>query len=233
MDATNITSQRAYARLAGAMYLLVLVAAVFASFYIRANLIVWGDAAETASRIASSPQLLRIGLAFDLTSFAGIVVLALALYRTVSPINQGMALLSLFWWLGEAFILAATALNDFIVLTLLGDARYLSAFEPEQLQALAMVFAEAHLTGYNIGLLFFGLGSITFSYLLFAANYVPRILALFGVLASTVLLVGTFVILVAPQYESLAYSFVNPPMALYELLIGAWLLAFGIRVSAR
>jgi hypothetical protein len=229
MDATPTTTQRRFARLAGLMYLLVLAAAIFASFYVRASLIDWADAGQSAAAVSASLQLFRIGLASDLISFVGIVLLGFCLYRVLAPVNDGLAQLALLWWLGEAFILAAITLNDFIVLTLVGDGAYLAAFEPEQIDALAMVFLQAHLTGYNIGLVFFGFGSVVFSFLLLRSRYVPAPIAVFGVLAPAALLVGTFIILIVPQYESLAYSFANPPMALYELLIGAWLLIFGLR----
>jgi hypothetical protein len=224
-------SQQTTARVAGAMYLLVLAAALFASFYVRASLIVWGDVGATAGNIAGSELLFRLGLASDLVSFAGIVVLALALYLLLKPVNRTLALLGLCWWLGEAFILALNTLNDYIVLILLSGADYLSVFDAAQLQALVRVFLEAHLTGYNIGLIFFALGSVIFSYLFYSSKYIPRVLSGWGIFASVLFLAGTFVILVEPSYEGIAYQFINPPIALFELAIGAWLLIKGVRIA--
>lgn len=230
-DRNADTSQHKAARVAGFIYLFALATAVFASFYVRANLIVWGNAAETANNIMASEQLFRIGLASDLIAFTSIVLLALALYILLKPVNKNLALLALFWWLGEAFILGVNTLNDYIVLILLSDAGYLKVFDTSQLQALVQVFLETHLTGYNIGLIFFGLGSAVFSYLLFKSNYIPGILAGLGIFASLVILAGTFAILILPVPEAMIYQFMNPPIALYELLIGLWLLIKGVNLQ--
>ncbi|HET6527655.1 MAG TPA: DUF4386 domain-containing protein [Balneolaceae bacterium] len=228
---TASISQHKAARLAGFMYLFALATAVYASFYVRANLVVWGDAVATANKITASEQVFRIGLAIDLFAFTGLVLLSLALYVLLKPVNKTLSLLALFWWLGQAFILATVTLNDYIVLIFLSDTGYLSVFETSQLQALSQVFLQAHLTGYNIGLIFFGLGSTVFSYLLLKSNYIPKILASFGIFASVLILAGTFAILIFPAREAIIYPFINPPIAFYELIIGLWLLFKGVNVQ--
>ncbi len=78
----------------------------------------------------------------------------------------------------------AITVSSFVVLSLLSGADYLQAFEPRQLQALARLFIGAQSSGYWIMLVFFGLGSTTYSYLLVRSCYVPKALAVFGVVAS-------------------------------------------------
>lgn len=226
---TTEVSQQKAARVAGFMYLFALATAIFASFYVRASLET-GNAAETANNIMTSESLFRIGLASDLVAFTSVVLLALTLYIVVEQVNRVLALLALFWWLGEAFVLAVNTLNDYIVLILLSNADYLSVFEPGQLEAMVQVFISAHGTGYNIGLIFFCLGSAIYSYLLFKSNFVPRILAALGIFASLSMLIGTFAILIAPHGAGMIYQLINPPMALYELAIGLWLLFVGVSV---
>lgn len=92
------TLQQNPARVAGFMYLFAL-ATGFLPTFIRFNLTVGGNAAETANKIMSSEQLFRIGLASDLIAFTSIVLLALALYILLKPVNNNLALLALFWWL--------------------------------------------------------------------------------------------------------------------------------------
>ena len=47
---TGFSPQR-YARVGGALYLFIIVAALFGETFVRGRLIVWGDAAATAANI--------------------------------------------------------------------------------------------------------------------------------------------------------------------------------------
>src|SRR5438477_9415492 len=142
------------ARVAGWMYLLGLVAANFAEFYARGQLIVSGDSA----RVAASVQVFRLGIVSDLITTASVVVLLLALYVVLKPVSRNHALLAAFWRLVECSIFAVIALNDFVALQLLGGSDYLGAFDAKQLQALARIFVAVHGDGYLMGLFFYGLG---------------------------------------------------------------------------
>ena len=56
-------------RITGLMYLIVIVCAGFAQGYVRANLVVPGDAAATAANILEYTPLFRLGLVADLIAF--------------------------------------------------------------------------------------------------------------------------------------------------------------------
>ena len=120
-------SQRKAARVVGFMYLFMMVTAVFAEFYVRSNLIVHGNAAETARNIMASERLFRIGIASNLITFAGDVVLVATLYVLLKPVNRSLAFLAAFWRLAECSILGVITLSDFVVLLLLSGADYLKA----------------------------------------------------------------------------------------------------------
>lgn len=215
------------ARVAGLMYLIVLFTAVFSEFVARSSLFAWGSGAETALNIANSGGLFRAAIVSDLTSFAGIVVLAVSLYWVVRPVNPYLALIALCWWLGQAFILGLTTLNSFIILLLVGGGGYLAAFDTGELHALIGLFMRAHYAGYDIGLVFFSLGSSAFAYLLLKGRLVPWPLAAFGLAASLLFLFGTVAVFLLPDASAAVRQLINPPIALYELVIGAWLLAKG------
>ena len=70
-------SQRKAARVAGVLYLLVIVFGVFAEMVVRARIIVPGDAALTASNIMDSEWLFRIGFASDILMILSFLLLPL------------------------------------------------------------------------------------------------------------------------------------------------------------
>jgi hypothetical protein len=230
--------RRKTARIAGFMYLSMMATGLFAELYVRSNLIVSGNAAETARNIMASERLFRIGIACDLITFTGDVVLVVALYVLLKPVNHGLALLAALWRLAESAIGGVTTLNSIVVLLLLSGAGYLQAFRTEQLQALAMLFLGAQGAGYRIGMIFFGLGSTVFSYLFFKSKYIPRILAAWGVLSSLLVLVPLLALILVPSPGNIGWGYPGwrpprwqAPIMVFEVAIGLWLLVKGVRPS--
>ena len=54
-----------YARIGGALYLVIIVAGIFGPLLTRDQLVVVGDAATTAQNITASPELWRVGIALN------------------------------------------------------------------------------------------------------------------------------------------------------------------------
>src|SRR5207302_2681479 len=155
-------SQRKAATVVGFSYLFALPPAVFAEFYVRTQLIVSDNAAQTARNIMAHERLFRLGTASNLTVFAVDVVLILSLYVVLMPVNRSLALLATGWGLIETATLVVVTLSDFDVLRILSGADYLHAFEANWLQALARLSVSAHADAYNVGLVLAGLRSTAF-----------------------------------------------------------------------
>ncbi|MBA7713112.1 hypothetical protein ES703_122110 [subsurface metagenome] len=77
-------SPRKAARVAGVLYLIVIVAGVSAEFFVRQRLIVPGDATATANNIMASQWLWRLGFLSDLIMNTSFLLLPLALRVTQS-----------------------------------------------------------------------------------------------------------------------------------------------------
>ncbi|HEY3131700.1 MAG TPA: DUF4386 domain-containing protein [Acidobacteriota bacterium] len=226
---TTEPPQHTAAKVAGFLYLFLMVTAMFAQFYVRGRLIVPGDAVQTAKNIAASERLFRLGTVSDLITIAGDVILLWALYVVLKPINRNVALLAAFWRLAECAIFALITLNDFVTLRLLSGADSLRAFETKQLQALAYTFVGVHDAGYLIGMVFFGLGSTVFAYLWFKSRYIPRGLAALGIFASLVVAIVTLAIMVFPRLAAVVIPAYFAPIMIFEVTLGFWLLVKGIQ----
>ena len=155
-------SQRKAAKVVGFAYLCALVPAIFAEFYVRGQLVVSDNAAQTALNIVTHERLFRLGIASNLAVFAIDVALITALYVVLRPINRSLALLAAGWGLVETTIMVVVTLSDFDVLRILSGAEYLQAFEADRLQALARLSISAHSAAYNVGLVFGGMRSTAF-----------------------------------------------------------------------
>jgi hypothetical protein len=223
-------SQRRAARVVGFAYLLALVPAIFAEFFVRGRLVVSGNAAQTALNITAHERLFRLGIAGNLTVFALDVVLITALYLVLRSVHRGLALLALGWGLIETAILVVVTLTDLDVLRILGAAASPGAFDVDRLPALAYLAVGAHGAAYGVGLVFAGLRSTAFCWLWYRSAYVPRALAAWGVAASLLMGACAFAFIVFPELERLVpVGIYGGPIFLFELTMGLWLVVRGIR----
>jgi len=123
-------------------------------------------------------------------------------------------------------------LNLLGALRLLGTASYLQAFEADRLQALARLRIAANFDDYSVGLPFFGLAATVCAYLWFKSNYIPKGLALFGVISSAWCVICGFLFLIFPHFNKVVNDYwFDSPMALFELVVSFWLLFKGLPPS--
>jgi hypothetical protein len=231
-----MNSNKRTARVAGLLYLTIIIAGIFAEFFVRQSLIVPGDAAATASNIMASEGLFRMGIAGDLIMILCDVALALIFYVLLKPVSNSLALLAAFFRLAQAATLGINLLNLFFGLQLLSGADYLTVVGTDQIHALVLLFLNAHGTGYSIALVFFGLSLSVLGYLVFKSGYFPRILGVLLIFAALGYLIDSFASFLLPNYEIYEATFalvVFAPALIAELSMCLWLLLKGVKVQQR
>src|SRR5262245_23665524 len=115
-------SPRLRARTAGALWLIIIVAASFSEFFVRGRIVVDGDAAATATNILAHEPLYRLGAAAALIYLLCDTAVALILYELFKPVSMSLSLLASFFRLAMVAILSANLLNLFAPLVLLKGA---------------------------------------------------------------------------------------------------------------
>lgn len=226
-------SQRNAAKVAGIAYLISFAIVVSAFYGIYARLVVPGNMAETARNIIAHERLFRIVIAGDVLYGAGTVAVLTALYVILRPVNRGLAVLAAFGRLVWALMYLVIPFNLFYVVRLLGGADYVRAFEAERWQALMRLHLAAGFDAYYVGLLFWGLASTVCSYLWLKSNYIPKALAVWGLLSSVWAAVCAFVFFIFPGFGQAInlYSF-DTPLGLFELATSFWLVFKGLKASS-
>ena len=68
------------AKIAGGLYLTIIICGIFGEVGVRMNLIIPGDAAATAANILAAPLLFKIGFAADTTMLLSDVAIAVLFY---------------------------------------------------------------------------------------------------------------------------------------------------------
>ena len=220
-------AQRTAARIVGFLYLFTNATAIYA-FTVRNKLIIPRDATATATNIAGSELLFRSAIAMELVTIAAVIVLIWGLYVTLKPINLNLVWLGTFFRLAENFVLAFVTVLEIAVLIIGKSPAYLQAFSPEQTQGLAYTLIRVYDNTFNIGFLFLGIGSAVFSYVWLKSGYIPKVLAAWGIFASSVMAIMSLALIAFPGLSVIGMAHMMP-MGLYEFGLGFWLLIRGIR----
>jgi hypothetical protein len=216
------------ARVAGAIYLLLVVTAPFSLIYVPSTLIVHGNATATANNILAHETLFRLGIADELISSVIFIFLVMALYRLLSGVNKTHASLMVALALVSATIEFVNVLNNIAALTLFRGADFLAVLEKPQRDALAMLFLRLHFQGIVTNEIFWGLWLFPFGVLVMRSGFLPRILGAWLIVNCFGYLALSLTGLLLPQYYDAVDKF-SFPVLLGELAIMLWLLIKGAK----
>jgi hypothetical protein len=215
------------ARFAGILYTLANLAAPFAIIYLPSLLIVPGDATATAGHVRNSIGLVRMGIAAELINATVIVFAALAFYRLFRPVSSTHARAMLVLVLLAVPISLLNILNTVVALIAARRPDFLSAFDPQQLDALVLLFLRLHGIGYVIAGIFWGLWLFPFGILAMRSGFIPRLIGLGMLLAGVPYVVDAFTTLAVPQLDYIS-TWLSPLMA-GEVPMLIWLLFWGAK----
>lgn len=214
---------RGMARVAGALYLAIILLGVWSEVVVRGGLVVPGDPAATAANIAAREGLFRLGFAADTVMALCDVGLAVLLCLIFLPVSRPLALAAAAFRLVQTAIIGANLLNQHAALLYLGGA----GLDQDAGRALALVALEMQAHGYDLGLIFFGVNSLLTGVLLWRAGFFPRALGALMVAAGGVYLAGSYLLFLAPAAaEAFQPAYLVPLLA--EASFCLWLLLRGL-----
>jgi hypothetical protein len=205
--------------------------AVFGLLYVPSKLIVHGNAAATASNIAASETLFRLGIGANVISQTLFMWVALALYDLFKGVDRRRAALMLGLIVVPVPIALLSELNAIAALVLVRGTDFLTALDKPQREALAMLFLHLHGQGYNIAALFWGLWLFPLGLLVYRSGFLPRFLGVLLIANCFYYLVTRLATLLLPQYGSIVDQWMKP-FSVGELLFMFWLLIVGAKPAA-
>ena len=225
-----MNSNNKTARLAGLLYLIVVLSGIFSLMYVPSKLIVWDDASATVNNIVASESLYRLGAVSGLICYTFFLLLPLVLYKLLKEVDKTQATLMVILAVISVPISFVSILNKFDVLSLLSGADYLKALEVEQLQAQVMLSLESYNNGILIAQIFWALWLFPFGYLVFKSGFLPKLLGIFLMVGCCGYLIDFFGYSLFPNYgETGISSFVTLPASIGEIGICLWLLIMGVK----
>jgi hypothetical protein len=196
-----MNSSKTTARLAGLLWILVGVTTGISLGYVRSTLIVFADAATTATNIVASESLFRAGIVSSVLTQVFLLFLGLTLFRLFRRTNKTSATIILASTLVAAAVGVANSLNNIGAVTVLTNPDYRKAFQPEQINALAMIFLR--LNNFGIGLLevFTAIFLFSLGLLIVRSGALPRVLGILLIIGACAFPINTFTKILMPQFH--------------------------------
>jgi hypothetical protein len=211
------------ARIAGAALLVICASGLLSN-----TLVVAGDAVSTARNIVAHEHWFRTGIFGELLMLNGDIVLAVALYRLLAPVDAGLALAGTVWRLANAAMLALGTVVELVALDVAKDSHYLVALGGPQSAAVMRTLLDIHGTATSTGLIFFGLGAGFHAWLLWISRYIPRLLAGAYIIVAAAIFLSCSLLIVLPGMIDVMDPWVIAPDFFVELTVALWLLVRGV-----
>jgi hypothetical protein len=224
VDRTAEMTPRTKARFAGALYALYIIAGVYAQAFISDRLVVSHDAAATAANILANQSFYRLGLTIYLLEMAGQVATVVLFYQLLKPVSRTGAMLAAAFELIGCGIKTFSRLFYFAPLLVLGGgASYLSVFNKEQLDAIALLLVRINDNGAAIALAFFGFSTLFQGWLIYRSGFLPRWLGVIGIIGG----LGWLTFL-SPPLGMRLFVYLAVYALLGSLAMIVWLLTVGV-----
>ena len=217
------------ARVAGAIYLSLVVTGPFTLIYLPNKIIVQGNAAATANDILGHEMLFRLGMVAELIGAVIFIGLGMALYRLLSGVNKTQASLMVGFVLVSAAVAFMNVLNNIAALLLIRGGDFLELFDKPHREALAMLFISLHGQGNVINEMLWGLWLLPLAWLVYKSRFLPRFLGVWLALGGIAYVILCVTSILAPQYQGRLFSLFQPAF-FGELAFMLWLLIKGGKV---
>jgi hypothetical protein len=214
------------ARIAGFTFLLYIGVGI-------ASMVLFSQATggqEITAKVASIAQhvlQLRLTILLGLVQAVCAIVLAVTLYAITRDQDSDLAMLALTLRVGEG-LLGAISTRATLELLWLGTSVGAKAPDAVTLQTLGTYLLAG--PGWNMGAIFFAMGSTVFAYLFLRGRTIPVPLAWLGVVASVLLVVG-LPLQLAGFLVGPVTGYMWIPMAAFEIPLAFWLLIKGVRTQ--
>jgi hypothetical protein len=218
---------RKSARIAGAIYLSMVLVAPFAMIYVPGKLFVHGNAAATADNILAHETMFRLAIFGDLIGHVIFICLGIVLYRLLGEVNKVWAMLMLAFVLVSAAVGFLNTLNNIAALSLFRGGEFLEVVDKVQRDALGFLFLRLHEQGEFINEVFWGVWLLPFGLLVFNSRFLPRILGIWLIIACVAWVALSIIAQFFPNQYSAAFGWLQPAffaemaIMLYFLIRGA------------
>ncbi len=214
---------RGTARFVGALFLIAMAASLIGGGLVESAL----PAPDTADAVAGNERLLIVGVLLELTNAVAVAGIGILMFPILGRYSSNMARGYLGFRIIEAVFCSAIVMGPLALVTIGESMSETDPLKPEYAQAMSML-ALAHRTSIADLLipLYFGIGALVLYVCMYRAKFLPRFIAIWGLVAVAGVLTMTLLTLFVEIPVGLALVLVLP-IILNEVFMGIWLTVKG------
>ena len=217
------------ARMAGALWLIVILASIVAILG-SDSMDVRGDPGTLAANVLASASKIRLTFVFLFLGKICYLGFTVLLYELLKPVNKSVALFGAFCGLAGLVSGAGGSFHLLTALSLLEEARRATEPVASQLQAAAKTFLITipRFSGEDV---WFGFQILSVGYLIARSHFIPRAIGVLLVLGGACFLITSFTNVVSPVLGARVAPVILPIAVLGEAALALWLLVKGVNVE--
>lgn len=220
------------ARVAGLIYLVVIITGMLSLAYIPQKLIDWNNSKVTFNNITASPSLFRFGTYSSVLCYVAFTFLPLFLYKLLRTVNESHAKLMVILSLLSVPLSFNNLQHKYAVLTLIEKGSFLQNISIEDLQSELMLSVHQYSDGLLLASVFWGLWLFPFGLLVYRSGFIPKFLGVLLVIGCVGYLINFTGNTLFENYSKIGMGkYIGMLPAVAEVSICFWLLFFGLQTK--
>jgi len=191
------------------------------------------DAPDYLGKIFASENQILIGSLLHIIASFACAGIAIALYPVLRKFNEGLALGSVGFRIGEAILYVFGSIGVLMLLPL--SQEFIKAGMPgtSYFQTLANSLLSMHDWTGILAVITFGPGALMYYAIFYKSKLIPRWLSGWGLIAATLCLIsGILVMFNIIEFFTPVQIAINIPIGLQEMVLAVWLIAKGFNLTA-
>ncbi len=218
-------------RIAGFIYLIIIICGIFSEGFVRSTLINKDSAELLIQSVQEFEFIFRLAFVSDLIMVTADIFIAIVFYQILQSVDQKLSVFAAVMRLAQAFILGINLLNHMAVLKVKNTPFLIDQFSNPQRAGFMQFFLDAHSTGYLISGVFFGISCMILGRLFFKAEFIPQFFSWAVGLAGLVYVSDSFINFVIPELASYSEMIIWIVAIFAEVGFCFWLLFEGLAIK--
>ncbi|XMB66612.1 DUF4386 domain-containing protein [Mycoplasmatota bacterium zrk1] len=163
-------------RLAGILYILLILLGPFIIIYIPSMIIVEGNASQTVENLLANETLFRIGIFGEVLIFSIEILMVTTLYIIFRRVNRYYSLIGAISRFGMVAIMGVNVIIYLAILSIIRNPEFLIGFSGEQLDTLVLLLFNIHENTVFVWGVFFAIHLAILGYLIFISEFAPKVI---------------------------------------------------------
>jgi hypothetical protein len=222
-------NKKKLSRIAGLLYLVVVIMGMFSLAYIPKQLFVWDNPSKTFENIVNHETLFRLSIASSVICYVAFIFLPIVLYYLLRSVNEIVAKIMAILAIISVPISLINLQNKYAILSLFENSKNQRILITEAHDQV-MVYLGQYDNGILIATIFWGLWLLPFGYLVYKSGFLPKVLGVLLMLGCFGYLINFFGNTLLADYGTLGIKqYLGLLPAIAEIGTCLWLVLVGAK----